>query len=299
MRFPLSPVALFGVVLLPLTAQGQWEEADVDPADGSEPGSEVAGEPSPSDSAGDEGSRSAAAASDANAGEAESEPPPRSGDPEGTTAERTVKADAVIVVKTEEPAPLEKTTRRLHDGFYLRGSIGNGWFGSKFSSGLLDDATVGGGSGVLDVQLGGTPARGLVIGGGLFLTGMEHEDVRPPNVPSARGDDPGAIGLVAVGPFIDYFPDPKEGFHFGGMLGVAALGFDTPADVGDDPYYADDERVGTGGALGAWVGYDWWVAREWSLGVQLRYLGAVVENETYDWRGAADTLSLQFTVLYH
>ena len=52
-------------------------------------------------------------------------------------------------------------------------------------------------------------------------------------------------------------------------------------------------------AIGGWVGYDWWIAQEWSLGVQLRYLGVEVRNQDYDWKGAADTVSIQFTALYH
>ncbi len=226
-------------------------------------------------------------------------PPPPPKHQATAEAETEVEADAVIVVTTEKPAPVEKTTRRLHDGFYLRTSLGHGWFGTKFTDGLLEDSTIGGDGGAFDLQLGGTPARGFVVGGGLFLNGMDHEDVRPVGTSRYDYDGPGSIGLLAVGPFVDYFPDPKGGFHVGGMLGFAALAFDTPSELSTSPYYEDEARVGTGGALGAWVGYDWWVAREWSLGIQLRYLGMVAENPDYEWTGAADTLTLQFTALFH
>lgn len=203
-------------------------------------------------------------------------------------------ADAVIVLKTEEPSrPAEKVSRRVHDRLYLRASLGPGYMKTTFSEGLLASKELSGGAGAFDLQLGGTPAKGLVVGGGLFMSSLEHEDARPVAM-ALDESNPGSVGVVALGPFIDYYPDPKEGLHFGGMLGLAAIGFDTPGFAGDDA-----ERVATGGAVGAFIGYDWWVAREWSLGAQLRYLGVAAENEEFGWQGAADSLSLQFTVLFN
>jgi hypothetical protein len=175
--------------------------------------------------------------------------------------------------------------RRTHDGFYFRMSLGLGSTKVQFRDGPpgVKDAQDRGA--LLDLMLGGTPSPGLVIGGGLWFSSLETNKWKRQN------DDP-SVGMVAMGPFIDYFPDPHQGFHFGGMLGVAAW----RVNVTD---LSEPKSTAGGGAVGAWAGYDFWVSPQWSLGVQARYLGMVVENENHDWRGAADTLGLSFTALYH
>jgi hypothetical protein len=138
---------------------------------------------------------------------------------------------------------------------------------------------------LLDLMLGGTPSPGLVIGGGLWFNGLETDQWK-------RQSNDSSVSMAALGPFIDYFPDRHRGFHFGGMLGLAAWRVNA-MDV------SAEKATAGGGAVGAWVGYDFWVSRQWSLGVQARYLGMVVEHEDHDWRGASDTLGLSFTAVYH
>ena len=70
------------------------------------------------------------------------------------------------------------------------------------------------------------------------------------------------LTTLIVGPFADGYPDPKKGWHFGGMLGLAIASFDTPG--GND----GSDGFGVGGA--AWAGYDVWVAPEWSIGGALK-----------------------------
>src|SRR5439155_18501288 len=86
---------------------------------------------------------------------------------------------------------------------------------------------------------------------------------------SASSDANMNFGLL--GPFIDWYPDPEGGFHFGGMLGVAVLTASNP-DTGNTT--ASD--TGFGGAIGA--GYDFWIAPEWSLGILGKLMGGTVQN---------------------
>jgi len=298
---PISS-AIFIVLLCPALAHAQsdWDDGSEDAEVGADEEQEAADE-----SAADvpDEPQSEAAGTEAPVPKArESEVPPPPPPPKGAKATK-VEADTVIILQgqgesaAEQPPKPKPRPGRVHDGFYLRGSIGHGWMGTKFSEGLLAERRLGGQSGAFDIQLGGSPSPGLALGGGLFISGMEHEDVR--RFGDTEGGDPGTVGMLAVGPFIDYFPDPKGGFHFGGMLGLGALAFETADDDDVEASFDDDERGGGGGAIGAWVGYDWWIGREWSLGVQLRYLGAAVKNQDHDWRGAADSVALQFTALYH
>ncbi|GEM_PF-1659316 len=199
-------------------------------------------------------------------------------------------ATAPMVLSTPAPAPLPKETRRIHRGFYARMSLGTGPMTTLFSEGLLTQSRVTGASSGLDVLLGGTPFSGFVVGGGLFCNSLESDDVwAVDSVRDPREDL--AIGLCSIGPIVDFFPDAKRGLHVGGVVGIAGLGVDARR-------FADDAvPTAGGGALGLWVGHDWWVSREWSLGVSFRYLGVAVESADEDWSGAADSFTLSFTAL--
>jgi hypothetical protein len=175
---------------------------------------------------------------------------------------------------------------RTHDGLYLRMSSGPSAAHIELTDAPRGVGDITEGGGTIDLRLGGTPARGFVVGGGLWLSGYDTDEW--------RGEDSrrGGAGVVALGPFVDYFPDPHQGLHFGGMLGVAVLGLDVE-DI------SKEERLAGGGALGAWVGYDFWLGSEWSLGVELDYMSVRGRNDDHDWEGSADIVGVSLTGLYH
>jgi hypothetical protein len=185
---------------------------------------------------------------------------------------------------------LPKESRRIHQGFYARISVGFGPGTTTFTSGLLTESRTWTSAGGFDLMLGGTPEKGLVVGGALLTNGLASRDYVRATVADPEQEE-GRVRLGTIGPFIDYFPDARQGLHLGGMLGLAGLGIDGPG------FANDQQRAAGGGALGLWIGNDWWVSREWSLGINLRYLGVAVKNEDIGWNGAADTFTLSFTVL--
>ncbi|HMJ11336.1 MAG TPA: hypothetical protein VK524_08000, partial [Polyangiaceae bacterium] len=112
------------------------------------------------------------------------------------------------------------------------------------------------------------------------------------------------FGMLGV--FIDGFPDPTGGFHVGGAIGVASLnGTFEDEDFEDeepDPDRIGEEDGGTGGIGGSvWVGYDAWIAPDWSLGGMLRFSGAVTSSNADELEQRANTKSfaILFTALYH
>jgi hypothetical protein len=113
-------------------------------------------------------------------------------------------------------------------------------------------------------MMGGTPARGLVIGGAYIFSAAE----KAPSYSSKNADKGMSFGLV--GPFIDFYPNPREGFHVGAALGIAGT-------VTSDEN--QDERVSAfGGGGSAWVGYEFWIGKQWSLGGVLQATGARVQT---------------------
>lgn len=225
--------------------------------------------------------------------------PPEASPPPPPPQDADAKSENTVVVVNTNPPPKKirpGKRERFHDGFYLRMSIGGGYLWSEFSPGLLAANDLNGRSGAFDLMLGGTPSDGLVVGAGGWFNGMDHRRAYRKGFEEeeVEGEVPwGSIGVGAIGPFLDYYPRPRGGFHVGGMVGFAGISVDGPGMT------SDAVRDSAGGALGAWIGFDGWVGKQWSLGGQVRYLGVVSENEIEDWQGRADTLTLSFTAVFH
>lgn len=155
-------------------------------------------------------------------------------------------------LSTAANGPAVPRTYHVHEGFYLRTSVGFGFYKSSFTDNKRGDLEYSddGGSLSLDLLIGGSPAPGVALGGGLLLDPQ-------------FGKEGGVSALI--GPFIDGFPDVNKGWHLGGAIGLGVQSFQNPGAN-------ERQRAnGIGGAL--WVGYDFWVAGEWAIGPQVRVLG--------------------------
>ncbi len=227
-------------------------------------------------------------------------PPPSSGnDP---PAERSELERAPILqnpkIDLDTKAPNAPVTRRvrMHDGFYARFNLGFNLGSAFVQTDSLErpNYTVGGGGLAVDILIGGTPSPGLVLGGGLLLQNSVTEDVE---IDGGGSSPSGSSTLALIGPFVDGFPVANKGLHFGGLLGLASAR--TTRQDGTD------EFDGAGVGLAVWLGHDFWVADEWSLGALLRFSAGltgqtdgegddevVLQNTTYGF-------TLEFSTLYH
>jgi hypothetical protein len=203
--------------------------------------------------------------------------------------------------------PIPDSSAHLHDGSYLRMGIGGGWLSLKRSASLSStltgeqtfngDSTIEGGGGALELDIGGTVGSGVVIAGSLVIQSENSKTLKPDN--GADVELGGNLGLLLLGPTVDWYPSPTGGFHFGGTLALAVAAAKTPAG-------SRFENLGGGGvALSLLAGYDFWIADQWSLGGMLRLTGGRVHGEATQGTVTAkedDTvraISLQFVALYH
>jgi hypothetical protein len=154
----------------------------------------------------------------------------------------------------------------------------------------IGDYSFGGGAGAFDLWLGGTPVAGLVMGAALSGLSMGNSQR---NVDGQRvsGDVSGSTGML--GYFVDVFPDPRGGLHFGGALGLAS----GAAKIQD----GGREFRGGGFGLQAWGGYEVWVSPQWSLGGMLRFIGSMTRQEDAGvaYQASLGAATLSFTALYH
>jgi len=196
---------------------------------------------------------------------------------------------------TLEVAGREATERYVHAGFYFRAGIG--------ASGLSSNETIGEsastlrGSGPMgEISIGSSVIPGVIVAG-TFLT----YTLDAPTVESGGRittlDQREHLGIFGM--TMDWYPFPQRGLHMAATLGGGLLrGLDSYGYV-----VARSARYGSAFSIG--LGYDWWVARDVSIGVLARATGAQLggDERTADGRSVwADTrigaASLMLTALY-
>ena len=151
-----------------------------------------------------------------------------------------------------------------------------------------------------EFDLGWAIVPGVIVGGA--YGGTLAPDARGEHEQNPRTNDTLAFTL---GPFIDFFPDPRDGLEIGGSFGLGrtAYNFEDPQTL----VVRDESILGFGGSL--WAGYSGWVSANWSFGVLVR--GGIawlegrqtVETSTaiidFDQSGKAWTLGLLINPVFN
>jgi opacity protein-like surface antigen len=184
---------------------------------------------------------------------------------------------------------------RTHDGFFFQGSLGfgPGWLTETYDDDafLFDEISFSGLTVHPEILIGGTLAPGLVLGGA--LTG--HSMVNPTaevDGQEAETEDT-TVNFSQLSAFVHYYPSPAQGLYLHGSLGVVGASI----TVDDDTTESD----AVGFTLGAGVGYDFWIANEWSLGPQFRFTYAHLsgEEEEVEFTDSFISPTLSLSVTYH
>jgi hypothetical protein len=95
-------------------------------------------------------------------------------------------------------------------------------------------------------------------------------------------DDSVKVTLLRLGPFVDFYPEPRQGFH---VLFSPSLALQLESDVKGEPV----GPAALGASIAAAAGYEWFVSEEFSLGFLGRFaLGgawrrASTGNEELSW----------------
>jgi hypothetical protein len=186
----------------------------------------------------------------------------------------------------------------------MRFAMGLGAYSESFQS--RDTPRYGGESGgdasgfatVGEFAIGGTAAPGLVLGGGIYTASMVTGSFSPDEGVTVPDElDPERRDFQVVGPFIDWYPNPSKGLHLQAAIGFASI------QSGWGSERSEPEYAAYGGGVMLGVGYEWFVADEWSLGVMGRITGAVVTGEDDNgvrfYHAVGTSPSLLLAVTYH
>ena len=198
------------------------------------------------------------------------------------------------------PPPVQRAGYHVHDGFYLRLAAGAGVGHTSISTDSASSPNFGlGGPGLaLNLWLGGTPWRGVALGGLLSYQGLNEGSTVVEGQKTGAGSNGRSLLLA---PFIDAFPDPLRGLHFGGALGLAFVGTTADSHLLERDFNAKDY---SGGGLGAsaWLGYMGFVGPEYSMGGLLQlsgYASRKTESDDLERKASGYAVSLSFSALYH
>lgn len=199
---------------------------------------------------------------------------------------------------------------RFRDGLYLRLGAGLGIardsaeakderFETEPGSSGRYDGTAGGLAAVSEVALGYSLKPGIVLGAGIYTATIPSSSAE-----AAVNDLPpydfslSQLELFAV--LVDVYPDPNGGLHVQGALGVSAF-IAGQADTNEpERSTRAHTAVGWGAMLG--VGYEWWVADQWALGVlgRVQYgTGSGTDPESVDWDHGVWAPAALITATHH
>jgi hypothetical protein len=183
------------------------------------------------------------------------------------------------------PAHPPNPDAHTHSGFFLRLSLGTGFMSDDVS---LTDAGYGGGVTAkgpavsFEVDVGGAIVPGFSLSGSFLLNAIGDStlsnDTRTFTASGAALTEtrfPQTPQVSMLGVMGDVYPNPRQGFHVGGVLGFATM----------QARRSDDSNGSSGGfALAPHVGYEWWVGDYWGLGVLGRLFYARTRSPYADGR---------------
>ena len=176
-----------------------------------------------------------------------------------------------------------------HDGFFLQVHVGISATGFSSKQAGVKTNYVGGGisSGV---AIGGVIARNLVLYGAFFGTDTGNPDRQVDG--TSMTSDLGEIGVGAFGPGLAYYFE-RCNLYLSATFGLAGF---TANDGGG--VKVDSAKSGT--AFDFMVGKEWWVSRDWGLGIAGELMAASLKDKNVPgltW--SASGLSILFSATYN
>jgi len=176
-----------------------------------------------------------------------------------------------------------------HDGFFLRFHLGGGSMNAKWrdlpANSLIDDLSIDGPSGTFAFSLGGAVAPNLILFGELTSDAASNPRT---TINGDRGRSDSSLSVVGFGPGVSYYFMPVNLYLSGSVLFTRA--------TVSAPNRADgqsDQGLGFKFA----VGKEWWVSRDWGIGVAgFGMFASIPDGEaTINW----SNYGLAFTATYN
>ncbi|HLK90407.1 MAG TPA: hypothetical protein VKZ18_10965 [Polyangia bacterium] len=178
-----------------------------------------------------------------------------------------------------------------HDGFFMRVQLGIAATGFSSTTAGTKTNYSGGGSSA-GIAIGGTIARDLILYATVFGTSTANPDYQlaGASMPTVVG----SIDVAALGPGLAYYFEQTNIYVSAafGLAGFEMHGANAPRSK------IDWSRSGT--ALQLMVGKEWWVSRDWGLGIAAELFAASLKDDlTPGLTWSAGAGSILFSATYN
>lgn len=190
---------------------------------------------------------------------------------------------ALLAAQSAAAAP------ETHDGFFLR--LGLGGAGLSADADVEGGSTieVNGGSGLLDVAIGGIVAENLAVHGHIHGVTVTEPDVKLGGNASGKLDDTN-FNASGVGAGVTYYVMPLNLYVSGSAL---FLQLSLTDKDGEEIARSD---TGFGGVLQ--VGKEWWVSDDWGLGLAASVMGGSIKGETKNTKEEVEWTVLSYGLFF-
>jgi hypothetical protein len=185
-----------------------------------------------------------------------------------------------------------------HDGFYLRLTVGGGYLHTsvKFQTSPEQGAslTLSGYGPVMNLALGGVVARNLIV----FCQYSSSSAISPRKEQVGdvdRIENNREVKFLNFGPGVAYYFDSLE-LYLSGAVTLAWMN----QDSGSTGKIRESDRItdkGLGTSL--MVGKEWWVSRNWGLGMASMFQMASMKSNKIDAHWFTTSLSLLFSATFN
>ena len=180
----------------------------------------------------------------------------------------------------------------LHDGFYMRLTMGLGYLSAKYSQGG-QDATISGGGMAMAFAFGGSVTPNLVIYGEFMGTVAMDPTLEYGGTSRHLGFD---VNLFGIGPGVAYYLEPMN-MYFSGTLAFSQVTASSSNSSDSSNDTADVTEMGMGASF--MVGKEWWVSHDWGLGIAGMLHLASMKMKNVDSTMTATAFSVVFSATYN
>lgn len=187
-------------------------------------------------------------------------------------------------------APRSYDYGHAHDGFFMRLTAGFGYMSASESYGG-GKVTYSGLGATLGAAFGGAIAPNLILFGEFLGTSVPDPNYEVSGPYFETGSQSGDMTLFGFGPGMAYYVEPMN-LYLSGTLAFSQVSF-TDGSSGA----SDSTNWGLGASFA--VGKEWWVARDWGIGLAGQLHLASMSDPTYDARMTAVAFSLLFSATFN